>query len=204
MKYITDINQLDLNRRYTYGDYLTWRFKERVELIMGKIFKMTPAPSRLHQETVGKLHLAIGNILKNSNCNIYLAPFDVRLREDDTVVQPDICIVCDESKLDRKGCNGAPDLIIEIISPSTASKDLREKYYLYEMARVKEYWTVHPAEGFVYIYVLNKNGVYEPYRPYTVHEKVISNSIPGLEIELNEIFPSLLKEPVDPYEGKRL
>ncbi len=208
MKYITDIKLLDLNKRYTYADYLTWRFRERVELIMGRIFKMTPAPSRLHQEILGKLHLAIGNVLSGSSCNIYLAPFDVRLPQkdgrEDTVVQPDICIVCDKSKLDLKGCNGAPDLIIEILSPSTASKDLKEKYMLYEAAGVLEYWTVDPVDGLINVYTLDKNGKYQAFKPYTVHEKVISKTIPNLEIELKGIFPSLLEEPKDPYEGKRI
>jgi len=169
---------------------------------------MTPAPSRLHQEILGKLHLSIGNILSGSLCNIYLAPFDVRLPQkdgsEDTVVQPDICIVCDESKLDMKGCNGAPDLIIEILSTSTASKDLNEKYDIYEKAGVKEYWTVEPVDGLIYIYVLDNNGKYKAFKPYTVHEKVVSNTIPDLEIELAGIFPGLLEEPVDPYEGKRV
>ncbi len=169
---------------------------------------MTPAPSRLHQEILGKLYLAIGNILSGASCNIYLAPFDVRLSQkngrEDPVVQPDICIVCDESKLDKKGCNGAPDLIIEILSPSTASKDLKEKYMLYEAAWVSEYWTVDPVDGLIHVYVRNENGKYQAYKPYTVHEKVVSTTIPGLEIELNEIFPSLLEEPYDPYEGKRI
>lgn len=169
---------------------------------------MAPAPSRLHQEILGKIFLATGNILSDSSCDIYLAPFDVRLPQkdggDDTVVQPDICIVCDTSKLDEKGCDGAPDLIIEILSPSTASKDLKEKYLIYEAARVLEYWTVDTVDGLINVYVLNKNGKYQAYKPYTVYEKVVSRTIPGLEIELNEIFPSLLEEPYDPYEGKRI
>ena len=207
-KIITDINDLDLSKTYTYADYLSWRFTERVELIMGKIFKMTPAPSRLHQEILGKIFLAIGNILSGSSCDIYPAPFDVRLPQkyggEDTVVQPDICIVCDTSKLDEKGCDGAPDLIIEILSPSTASKDLKEKYLIYEAAGVLEYWTVDTIDGLINVYVLNKNGKYQAYKPYTVHEKVVSRTIPGLEIELNEIFPNLLEEPYVPYEGKRI
>ncbi len=202
------INELDFNKQYTYADYLTWRFKERVELIMGRIFKMTPAPSRLHQEILGKLFLAIGNILSGSFCDIYLAPFDVRLPQkdggEDTVVQPDICIICDKNKLDKNGCNGAPDLIIEILSPSTASKDLKEKYMIYEAAGVLEYWTVDTVDGIINIFVRNKEGKYQAYKPYTVHEKVVSTAIPGLEIELNEIFPSLLEEPYDPYEEKRI
>lgn len=169
---------------------------------------MIPAPSRLHQEILGKLFLAIGNILSGSSCNTYLAPFDVRLPQkngrEDTVVQPDICIVCDESKLDKKGCNGAPDLIIEILSPSTASKDLKEKYMLYEAAGVLEYWTVDPVDGLINVYVLDKNGKYQAFKPYTVHENVVSRTIPDLEIDLKGIFPGLLEEAQDPYEGRRI
>lgn len=167
---------------------------------------MTPAPSTTHQQVLWRITKSIGRVQYLEKCDVFIAPFDVRLFPDDqkTVVQPDICIVCDSSKLDEKGCDGAPDLIIEILSPSTASKDLKEKYDIYEKAGVKEYWTVDTFDGLINVYVLNKNGKYQAYKPYTVHEKVVSRTIPGLEIELNEIFPNLLEEPYVPYEGKRI
>ena len=121
---ITDIKQLNLNNFYSYADYLTWRFAERVELIKGKIFKMSPAPSLLHQQVSTALMVQIGRYMTNNPCQVFHAPFDVRLpikstsdEKIDTVLQPDITVVCDESKLDAKGCNGAPDLVVEIISP---------------------------------------------------------------------------------------
>jgi Uma2 family endonuclease len=111
---ITDISVLDINKKYSYAEYLKWQFKERVELIKGKIFKMTPAPSRRHQKYSFNLGLELGKYLEGKSCDIYSAPFDVRfpIGEGDektyTVVQPDICVICDKNKLDEKGCVGAP------------------------------------------------------------------------------------------------
>ena len=130
---ITSLDQLDLKKSYSYADYLTWQFDEMVELIKGKIFKMSPGPNRYHQEVSGNLYIQIRQLLQNSQCKAYHAPFDVRLplpehrqtpEQIDTVVQPDICIVCDLDKLDNQGCNGAPDWIIEILSPATSNRDL--------------------------------------------------------------------------------
>ncbi len=172
---------------------------------MGKIFKMTPAPSTTHQQVLWRITKSFGHVKALEKCEVFIAPFDVRLFPDNqkTVVQPDICIVCDSSKLDEKGCNGAPDLIIEILSPSTASKDLNEKYDVYEKAGVKEYWTVDVTDGIINVYLL-VNSKYVPQRPYTCVHEIESSVIPGLTIDLKEIFPSHLEEPVDPYEGQRI
>jgi Uma2 family endonuclease len=203
---ITDINQLNLNSIYSYADYLTWNLAERVELIKGKIFKMSPAPSVLHQQVSGAIFGEVRNYLKGKPCQVFHAPFDVRLpkisnidEQADTVVQPDITVVCDESKLDAKGCNGAPDLVVEIISPSSANKDLHEKYDQYEDAGVKEYWVVYPAEGSISQFVLNANGKYQAKRPYTFIDEIESIAIPGLIVTLDDIFPSSLKEPEGEY-----
>src|ERR1700749_3483027 len=117
-----ELASLDLNSSYTYADYLKWTFIERVELIKGKLFKMNPAPNRMHQGLSGHLFNALYNYLKGSKCKAYSAPFDVRLpgkSKDDnyiiTVLQPDICVICDNSKLDLKGCAGAPDIVVEIL-----------------------------------------------------------------------------------------
>lgn len=130
MKPITDISQLDFKKQYTYADYLTWRLSERVELIKGWIYKMSPAPKRRHQKISWRLERCVDDFLKNKQCEIYHAPFDVRLKKNkdregeiNTVVQPDICVICDLEKLDDAGCLGAPDLIVEILSDSTAKKD---------------------------------------------------------------------------------
>ena len=196
---IKDINQLDFKKRYTYADYLTWQFDEMVELIKGKIYKMSPAPGRRHQEVAGNLHLVIGNFLKKKPCQVFFAPFDVRLplppdqvTEDkiNTVVQPDISVICDLNKLDDKGCNGAPDWIIEILSPGTSKKDYNEKFDLYQHAGVKEYWIVHPIDETVFAYTLNVEGNYENVhvKPFVKGERIESYVLEGLEINLEEIF----------------
>ena len=192
---------LDLSRRYTYADYLKWKFSETVELIKGKIFKMSPAPDLFHQRVSGNLYGNIFAYLKGKSCDVFHAPFDVRLplppdkiknEEIDTVVQPDIFVICDQNKLDMKGCIGAPDWIIEILSPSTAQKDLGEKFDIYEHAGVKEYWIAHPHEHTLLVYRLGGNGKFvgEP-RPFVRSDKVPSRIFDDLLIDLEEIFPAV-------------
>ncbi|MCB0571057.1 MAG: Uma2 family endonuclease [Phaeodactylibacter sp.] len=194
---ISDINKLDLSKRYTYADYLTWQFDEMVELIGGKIFRMSPAPGTSHQRLSGNLFRLIANHLLGQPCQAFAAPFDVRLPpgrqsagQIDTVVQPDISIICDPDKLDERGCHGAPDWIVEILSKSTASKDLNEKYALYEHAGVREYWVAHPHEGTLLIYRLQADGRYHLLRqtPFTRDEKAPVGVFPGFEIGLDEVF----------------
>ncbi len=204
MKPITDINELDLNKSYTYSDYLTWQFKERVELLWGKIKKMTAAPSTQHQRVLGKLHLSIGNVMKGGPCHLFIAPFDVRLpvgkdNGEKNVVQPDLCIVCDESKIDDKGCIGAPDLIIEILSPSTSRRDMKDKLKLYQEAKVPEYWVVNPHDGIIHVFILDNIGKYQNRYPITAEDVLHSETLPGLLIKMEEIFPDILKEPEEPY-----
>ena len=199
---LKDISQLDFNKRYTYADYLTWDFGEVVELIKGKIFRMSPAPDTSHQWVSGSLFASITQHLKSKNCRAFSAPFDVRLplpenkRHDDkidTVVQPDICVVCDLSKLDRRGCNGAPDWIIEILSRSTAKKDVNDKFELYQSAGVKEYWVVHPQEGTVIPYRLDDTGEYQPIQktPFVKGEAVPVGIFPHFEVSLEDVFMDL-------------
>ena len=140
--------------RFSYADYCKWTDDERWELIDGVEYDMSPAPSRIHQKLSGELFVRIYNVLKDRQCEVYAAPFDVRLpdyaeasdKEIFTVVQPDIVVVCDASKLDERGCMGAPDLVIEILSPYTAAKDMKIKRDLYEQHGVREYWLVHPTD----------------------------------------------------------
>ncbi len=195
---ITDINQLDPTKKYTYADYLTWRFKERVELIKGRLFKMSPAPNLYHQRVVGRLFTAFSNFLSaNGNkCEAFIAPFDVRFPKKEitdsqiyNIVQPDICVVCDPSKLDIKGCNGAPDLIVEILSKATGKKDLHEKYQLYESNGVREYWIVHPTEQTLQINTLS-DGKYVPGKLLTGGEIACSQVIKGFTLDLNQVFDS--------------
>ncbi len=191
---ITDISLLDINKKYSYANYLTWRFQERVELIKGRLFKMSPAPARKHQAIVSDLHRQISTFLYKKQCNIYTAPFDVRFpkgkgdKQIFTVVQPDICVICDKSKLDDRGCIGAPDLIIEILSPATAKKDVREKFQLYEESGVKEYWIVSPENKLVDVFVLRNDKKYHLINKFTEDDIVKVNSIEGLSINLNDVF----------------
>ncbi|MDR2041682.1 MAG: Uma2 family endonuclease [Tannerella sp.] len=188
---------LDLNKRYTYADYLTWLDGRRRELVNGFIRMMTPAPKVQHQRISGNLFGELRNIIKKqkgNKCEVFHAPFDVRLprngeREDkriDTVVQPDICIVCDPSKLDERGCLGAPDLVAEIQSFSTAKYDTTLKLELYEAAGVREYWVVYPSEG-VEVFLLQPDGKYDSGTRYETG-KVPVCIFNGLEIDLSDLF----------------
>ena len=181
-------------RPYTYGDYLTWPDDERWEIIEGVPYDMTPAPAPRHQELLGELHVQIHPQLKGKLCRVYLAPFDVRLPEgeqdealDRTVVQPDLTVFCDRNKLDRRGLRGAPDFVVEIISPSSVSHDQIRKAALYEKHGVKEYWVLHPTDRLVYVRVLKKDGRYE----LTVREakgQLQVTAVPDLAVDLEELF----------------
>jgi Uma2 family endonuclease len=167
-----------------------------LELIRGKIFKMSPAPTPQHQ----KISLAIGSIfyrkLKKTNCQAFPAPFDVRLpvrnrkkdNEITTVVQPDLCIICDESKIDSKGCLGAPDLIVEILSPGNSAKDVKLKFDVYEKAGVREYWIIYPVEETVAVFVLSEKGTYTGATLYAGKDTIQSQAVPGLTVTIKEIF----------------
>lgn len=194
MKTITNINQLDLNGVYTYADYLLWKFEERVELLKGRIFKMSPAPSTQHQKSLGKLHLIFANYFEGKKCQVFFAPFDVRLpkkQEENgkiyTVVQPDLCVICDPKKLDDRGCLGAPDLVIEILSPGNSKKEMKNKFELYEEAGVKEYWVVQPEYENIIIYIL-ENGKYRGIAPVTEGDFATSHLFPELKIPASKIF----------------
>ena len=182
-------------RHYTYGDYLNWMDEERWELIAGVPYNMSPAPTRAHQEISGELFKQIANYLTGKTCKVYAAPFDVRLpqgdEEDekiDTVVQPDLVVVCDQQKLDESGCKGAPDWIIEILSPYTAGKDLKIKFALYERVGVKEYWLVDPANKTVQVYIRGENGRYSRPDNYMAEDRVRVEVLPDLLIDLAPVF----------------
>jgi len=154
---------------YTYADYCAWPDEERWELIDGEAYAMSPAPARIHQDVVVALVAQMYRALGETTCRVYTAPFDVRLPHRDeadaaveTVVQPDIAVICDPSKLDEKGCRGAPDWIIEVLSPTTAAKDQIQKRALYERHRVREYWLVHPTDRIVFLYRLEADRYGKP------------------------------------------
>lgn len=180
---------------YTYADYLTWDLKERVELLKGKIFKMSPAPNMMHQKISIRISSKIFNFLVDNKCEIFSAPFDVRFpgkskKDEDitTVLQPDICVICEQSKLDDRGCNGAPDIVIEILSPVNNKKELKNKYEIYESSGVKEYWVVSPQDKTFLAYTLDSDGKYIPGRLLVeghIYESIV---LKGFVLNLEEIF----------------
>jgi len=179
---------------YTYVEYLTWPEQERWEIIDGTAY-MSAAPSRKHQEVQVELIRQISNYLVGKVCRVYGSPFDVRLVSKDdadknirNIVQPDITVVCDPSKLDDKGCKGSPDLVVEIVSPSTASIDYIEKLSLYEKYDVKEYWIIHPIDEIVMIYKLDDNMKYGRPNIYSKENSVIVGIFEDLTIELKKVF----------------
>jgi Uma2 family endonuclease len=195
---ISDYSKLDLNNSYTFLDYMSWQFKERVELIKGRILKMSPAPSSNHQSILLNLAKNFGVFFNEKNCRVFPAPFDVRLfpeksGKDSTIVQPDISVVCNESQLDKKGCLGPPDLIIEIISPGNTGHDLHTKFDLYEEAGVKEYWIVDPLNKTVLVYTLINN-TYIGLKPFTEGEQIICREFPELKVQVTEVFSNMLPE----------
>ncbi len=184
----------ELPSRYTYADYLTWPEDERWELIDGVPFNMTPAPTPKHQEVLGELFRLLANWLKGNKCRAYIAPFDVRLAdaeipdsEIDKVVQPDILVVCDPQKIDNRGCLGAPDMIIEILSPSTFKKDMGVKLSLYESSGVKEYWVVYPLDETVMVFLL-ENDQYGKPTVYSVPDEIPVKLFQDLTIPLESVF----------------
>jgi Uma2 family endonuclease len=183
------------NRKFTYQDYLEWPGGERWELIDGEAYNMTPAPSRAHQKLLGSLFTTFHNYLEDKSCEVYVAPFDVRLPENDqsemeitTVVQPDLTVICDPAKLDDKGCLGRPDLIVEFISPSTAAHDYIEKLSLYERQRVPEYWIVHPIDKTVMVFRLTDCREYGKPCIYAAAHQIPVGLFPDLVIDLKKVF----------------
>ncbi|MEL6561506.1 MAG: Uma2 family endonuclease [Bacteroidota bacterium] len=194
---IDDITLLEPTASYSYADYLRWTFEERVEIIKGKFFNMSPAPIRIHQEVSVNLLTIFSNYLKGKKCKVYHAPFDVRLpnKQEDpfdkiqSVVQPDLCIVCNDQLLDDKGCNGAPDLIVEIISPSTKNRDLNQKYQLYQENKVKEYWIAYPSEEQIDVFLLDsKTNRYLPALRYRIGDQIPINLFDGYTLNCTDIF----------------
>jgi len=192
---VTSLSQLDPNGDYTYADYLLWQFEERVELLRGKIRQMA-APSMKHQRLVTRLTRVVANALWKTPCQVFVAPFDVRLtrfnisknKEVSTVVQPDLCVICDPAKLDTRGCIGTPDLIIEILSPGNSRTEMKDKFELYQEAGVLEYWIVSPIEKMVQVWKLNEQGFYIGLPPKVEGDLLTTPIIPNMQIDLTEVF----------------
>ncbi len=183
--------------RYSYADYLNWEIEEMVEIIKGRVFKAAAAPSRKHQDLSLRLSSKLYVFLENSSCKVYEAPFDVRLpghsrknKDIYTVFQPDICVVCDPAKLDDAGCIGAPDLIVEILSPGNNKKDLKFKFDVYLESGVREYWVIHPEEQTLLVYTL-KEGHFVPSKLFIAGDIVDSNAVEGFTLDVEDLFKVL-------------
>jgi Uma2 family endonuclease len=199
MPKIIHLEQLDVNQNYNYADYLTWQLKEAVELIKGKVMLMSPAPNVRHQDISTNLMRYLSVFFSHKKCRVYAAPFDVRLydrkksilesQEIHTVVQPDVCVICQpDILLDKQGCNGAPDWIIEILSKGNSKKEIHLKYELYQESGVTEYWIVFPEHQTIQQFVLNAQQQYELKKMYANDDIAIPHLFPELEMNVNDIF----------------
>jgi Uma2 family endonuclease len=177
-----ELADLDLSKTYTYADYLKWSFDERLALIKGKIFKMGPAPGSLHQRISLRLSRWVGDYLEGKSCEAFTAPFYVRIPR-----RSDLSIICDPKKIDDKGCLGAPDLIVEILSPGNNRMELKNKYEVYEEAGVLEYWVIQPTEKTFSRYIL-KNGRFESSRMLIPGDEVTTSILPGFVLNLDRLF----------------
>ena len=183
-------------QKYSYADYLTWDENERLELLDGVPY-MQAAPSRIHQEISMELSTQFHTYLKGKTCRVFAAPFCVRLdvekNDNDVknVVEPDITIVCDSSKLDERGCKGSPNMIIEILSPASGKNDKLIKFNKYEKAGVKEYWVVEPDQKLISVFILQENGSYGRPEIYSEEDKIKVSIFPDLEIDLRPVFDTV-------------
>lgn len=200
MSQIKSISQLDLKNTYTYADYLTWKFEQALELIKGKVLPMS-VPSRAHQKLSWKLTIVFDRFFKNHSCEAYAAPFDVRLydrkksqksdKDIFTVVQPDLCVVCDLTKLDERGCLGAPDLIVEILSPGNSKREMKTKKDLYAESGVLEYWVLDYTHETVARFNLEGESTYGRPLIFVSDDPMTSLIFPDFTLNLNELFPVL-------------
>lgn len=197
MSRITQLSQLDLTKTYSYADYLTWHFNETIELIKGKIMLMSPAPNIGHQKIARNLYGMCYNFFRHKKCQFFPAPFDVRLydrkksllanQDIHTVIQPDLCVICNPDILDKQGCNGAPDWIIEILSKGNSKREMNTKYELYQECGVTEYWMIYPEQEAIHQFVLDQQGQYQLKHMFT--EGIATPYLfPELSIELAEVF----------------
>lgn len=183
-------------RRYTYADYLNWPTDGRWEIIDGEAYDMSPAPGIAHQDTVGYIFRIISDFLDGKKCRVFVAPLDVRLPETGspsgdeiaTVVQPDLLVVCDESKIDKKGIFGPPDLAVEVLSESTAYKDETMKFKLYERHGVREFWIVNPEARYLNIFRLESDGRYGKPEHCREDDTFESPVLAGMRIDCSKIF----------------
>ena len=179
--------------RYSYGDYLSWTEGERWELINGVAYAMSPAPYRGHQEIVGELYRQFANYLLDKPCRVYTAPFDVKFNADEdddapTVLEPDLVVCCDANKLTPRGIHGAPDLVVEVLSPASATADRKRKFAVYERSGVEEYWIVDGDEKVVEVYRLDDRRRYRRVGAFGPDESITPGRFPGLSVSLPLVF----------------
>ena len=191
---------LEKDKHYTYRDYLTWPDDVRCELIDGVVYMMSPALILAHQDVAGEIFFQAKQALRGKPCRAMIAPLDVRLprsaeadEETDVVVQPDVLVVCDASKLDRRGVRGAPDWVVEVLSPSSASRDQIEKRRIYERHGVLEYWLVHPTDRILTVYRL-QNGEYGKPDIFKLEGSTAVAVVPGLSIDWEAMTPYLIHD----------
>ena len=193
---------LEVNRQYTYADYLTWADGKMRELLHGFIRLMSPAPKLTHAMISSRLGNHLFNYIEQNrgDCMVFSAPFDVRFPSHPentadnqiyTVVQPDICVVCDRSKLDENGCLGAPDMVVEILSLSSQRYDLNEKFNIYQAGGVKEYWVVSPKEKGINVFILQDNGKYDAGTVYEGVTHVPAQTLKGWSINTENLFKNI-------------
>lgn len=190
----SEVNEPDLTGTYSATEYLSWKTDELMELIRGKIFKMTPTPVWRHQEILGEFYLLFRKFVKKP-CRVGLSPIDVFLfhpgedwKMTKNIFQPDLCIICDPKKIQRRGCIGAPDLVVEVLSPGTAKKDLGLKRDIYQEYGVKELWIVHPNDETVVVHVL-ENAKYKILPIVAKGQFVQSPTFHDLQFDLDLVFP---------------
>ena len=183
--------------RYTFADCLTWDERDRIEILEGEAVMMSP-PTRAYQEILMEMARQIANFLEGKKCKVYPAPFAVHLFEKpgdapddvDTMVEPDISVVCDNSKLDSHGCKGAPDMVVEILSPSTRRHDRLVKLGLYQKAGVQEYWIADPENQTVQVFLLDDSGALRLHEDYGRNDIAKVNVLDGCFVELSKVFPA--------------
>lgn len=196
--HISKVAEMNLLGLYSYGNPFRWKSEERIELIRGEVFRMSPVNSLTHQRWCGFIFVKLYDYLSDKIGEVFMAPFDIRLpdrsnMDEDifTVVQPDIVVVCDPKKLDEKGCLGAPDVVIEILSEGNNWRELIDKFKVYEEAGIKEYWVVNPARKYFSIYKLDKYHRYKTDGVNRCNEEMLSSVFPDFKLDLKDLLGAI-------------